>query len=337
MTLLRRLALLSLVVAFAHVVFGAIVRITGSGMGCGDNWPKCHGQWFPPLDRVDLIIEITHRWLAILLLAVIGWLVCAAWRRRHLPGVGGPGGVLRAAAWSAALWIAPAIFGAITVWLENPPSATVVHKLLAALLLGTLAAALLRAGGLGAGTVATARASHRTVRAAYFAGALALVVIALGGLTAKIPGAAPACQGFPLCNGQLFAEGALQHVHMTHRILAFLLFFHVMGMAITITRRSEGALITRTAWIVFGAVLAQLVVAAAMVGMFLPGVLRSLHQAIGISIWLAIFTLAWLARASSHNTAGASAPRVLTHADPVTAGVLSAPDRAPAGTPAGGS
>lgn len=333
MTLLRRIALLSLVVAFAHIVFGAIVRITGSGMGCGDNWPKCHGQWFPPLDRGDLIIEITHRWLAIVLLAVIGWLVYAAWRRRHLPGVAGPGGVLRAAVWSAVLWLAPAIFGAITVWLENPPGATVVHKLLAALLLAVLAAAVLRAGGLGARSLPAARASQRTVRAAYVAGAMALVVVALGGLTAKIPGAAPACQGFPLCNGQLFAEGGPQHVHMTHRIMAFLLFFHVMGMAIAITRRGEGALITRAAWIAFGAVLAQLVVAAAMVEMFLPGVLRSLHQAIGISIWLAIFTLAWLARASAHG----GITQAITPTESFPEGGLAARDMEPAGTPGGGA
>ena len=49
----RRLAYVALVVAFGHIVFGAIVRISGSGMGCGENWPKCYGRWFPPLTRPD--------------------------------------------------------------------------------------------------------------------------------------------------------------------------------------------------------------------------------------------------------------------------------------------
>jgi heme a synthase len=41
MKTVRRLSLLALGTACLHLVFGAIVRITGSGMGCGNNWPKC--------------------------------------------------------------------------------------------------------------------------------------------------------------------------------------------------------------------------------------------------------------------------------------------------------
>ena len=43
MTVTRRLAYLALFLAYAQIVFGAIVRITDSGMGCGDHWPKCNG------------------------------------------------------------------------------------------------------------------------------------------------------------------------------------------------------------------------------------------------------------------------------------------------------
>ena len=67
----RRLAYVALLVAFAHIVFGAIVRISGSGMGCGDNWPKCYGYWIPPMTRPDLIIEVTHRYLAVALFVAI--------------------------------------------------------------------------------------------------------------------------------------------------------------------------------------------------------------------------------------------------------------------------
>jgi heme A synthase len=40
MSSLRRLSYVAFFVACAHLVFGAIVRITGSGMGCGHHWPK---------------------------------------------------------------------------------------------------------------------------------------------------------------------------------------------------------------------------------------------------------------------------------------------------------
>ena len=42
---IRRLSYAALVIAFAQIVFGAIVRISGSGWGCGEHWPKCDGRW----------------------------------------------------------------------------------------------------------------------------------------------------------------------------------------------------------------------------------------------------------------------------------------------------
>jgi cytochrome c oxidase assembly protein subunit 15 len=83
--------------AYALIVFGAIVRISGSGMGCGDHWPRCYGSWFPPLDQPTLVIEWTHRLLAAITVAMVAALVLLALRRRSEAGVGGRGGVLRAA------------------------------------------------------------------------------------------------------------------------------------------------------------------------------------------------------------------------------------------------
>src|SRR4030095_11941496 len=90
-------ALAALVVACLHLVFGAIVRISGSGMGCGDHWPKCYGHWIPPMDRPDLIVEVSHRYLASILVLSVLALVVAAFSRRSEPGVAGPGGPLRTA------------------------------------------------------------------------------------------------------------------------------------------------------------------------------------------------------------------------------------------------
>jgi hypothetical protein len=47
----------------------------------------------------------------------------------------------------------------------------------------------------------------------------------------------------------------------------------------------------------------QLVVAGAMIVGHLPPVLRSLHEATGVSIWIAAFTLAYLARIASGSAA----------------------------------
>src|SRR4030095_1946251 len=94
---IRRASLVAIVVACLHLVFGAIVRISGSGMGCGDHWPKCYGYWFPPLTRPDLSVEVSQRHLGSLLVFAVVAMALVAFRRRGEPGVSGRGGVLRSA------------------------------------------------------------------------------------------------------------------------------------------------------------------------------------------------------------------------------------------------
>lgn len=307
MTALRRLSYFTLGIALLHVIFGALVRISGSGMGCGDHWPKCYGQWFPPFDRPTLVIEWTHRLLASILIAAIVALVATAFAKRREAGVGRRGGVLRAASLAVALVAATALFGAVTVWMGNPAWATVVHWTLAATLLATLAAAVIRGGGLGGTSARIESASPRTWRGARAAVGLALLVVIMGGLTAKIPGANVACAGFPLCRGGIVDVPA-QHVQLTHRILAYLLFFHMLGLTIGFTRRREAPIVVRTVQIAFGLVVLQILIAATMVELMLPPALRSLHQANGVLIWVAVFTLAYLARIACGRAAVAHAP-----------------------------
>jgi heme A synthase len=293
MTLTRRLAYLALFLAYAQVVFGAVVRITGSGMGCGDHWPKCQGVWFPPLGNTELVIEITHRWIAAALLVATLALVGTAYVHRQQLRVGGRGGVLRAASMAAALWLAPAILGAVTVWLQLSPLVVVVHLALAMALLAVLAITVIRAGGFGALTVEREGAPARAARAAFAAAALTFVVVILGGLTANVPGAAPACQGFPLCNGSVITEGGAQTIHGLHRLFAFLLSLHVLGM--TIAARRRGSIVMRRATTVLMAVIvAQLVVAAILLSTHLPPALQSVHQAVGTLVWLSAVVAASL-------------------------------------------
>jgi len=303
---LRRLSYITLGIALTHLVFGAIVRISGSGMGCGDHWPKCYGHWFPPFDQPTLIIEWTHRLLAALLITAVVALAATAFAKRSLPLVGGRGGVWRASLLAAVTVVVTALFGAVTVWLGNVWWATLVHWLLAATLLAALAAAVIRGGGLGGKSVLTEKGSLRAARGAMAAAGLALVVLMFGGMTAKFPGASGACPSFPLCGSPLSLPA--QHVQMTHRVLAFLLFFHVLGLMIAFARRHEAPIVVRAARIAFGFVFLQILVAGAMIGMHMPPELRSLHQAVGVGIWLSLFTLAYLARIASREPHERMAP-----------------------------
>lgn len=53
------------------VLAGALVTKTGSGEGCGANWPLCHDQLIPENPTVETVIEYTHR----LVTGVVGMLV----------------------------------------------------------------------------------------------------------------------------------------------------------------------------------------------------------------------------------------------------------------------
>lgn len=297
---LRRLSYTALALAFAQIVFGAIVRITGSGMGCGDHWPKCAGQWFPPHDRVDLIIEITHRYIALgLSIVVIGLFVTALTRRRDT-GVGGKGGVLRPTALAAGLVVTAALLGAITVKMALNPIIIATHLTIAMSLLAILAIAAGRAGGFAA-DADLSRATPKTWRAARAAVALALITIVFGALTANLPGAAAACRGFPLCR-TVASNGSELYVQIIHRILAFLLFGHLIGIAVATSRRNEPPVIKRSATIALSATVLQILVAAAMIEMHFPPVFRSLHQAFGTLVWLSIVVLAIITKRAATRT-----------------------------------
>ena len=56
MRAVRRLGYLALLIGFAQIVFGAVVRITGSGMGCGDHWPDCYGSFTPAPNAPNLLV-----------------------------------------------------------------------------------------------------------------------------------------------------------------------------------------------------------------------------------------------------------------------------------------
>lgn len=283
----RRFALLSFVTAgltYALIVFGGIVRITGSGMGCGDDWPLCNGKLIPPFD-LPTLIEYSHRLAA----ALIGFFVLGvalyAVRHRRTPGIGDRG-IVNLAIVSLILLVAQVLLGAVTVWLELPTATVVFHLIVASALLATLLVGGLLAIQAPAASASVAGATYPRLTA--ISVALGFLLLILGGLVANT-GAAPACQGFPLCNGQLFPRGGgLVHLHWTHRLAAFV-FLIVIAAAVTATWR-QGAPARTKGWALVSLVLTilQFVVAAGLVLLHLPDDLRALHLAVGTALWGAL-------------------------------------------------
>jgi cytochrome c oxidase assembly protein subunit 15 len=75
---LRRFAWGVLAYFIAVILWGTLVRATGSGAGCGAHWPLCNGTVLQHSPRVDTMIEFTHRITSgISLLSVVGLLIWA--------------------------------------------------------------------------------------------------------------------------------------------------------------------------------------------------------------------------------------------------------------------
>jgi len=79
------------------ILWGAFVRASGSGAGCGQHWPLCNGQVVPGTPLTATIIEFTHRLTSGI--AVVSVLVLVVWAVRGFPrGYGVRGGALLALA-----------------------------------------------------------------------------------------------------------------------------------------------------------------------------------------------------------------------------------------------
>jgi heme A synthase len=68
------------------IMFGAFVRATHSGAGCGSHWPLCDGEVVPSSPSTEKLIEFTHRstsGIALLLVAVLAVWAFRAFPRKH--------------------------------------------------------------------------------------------------------------------------------------------------------------------------------------------------------------------------------------------------------------
>jgi heme a synthase len=110
----------------AVIVWGAFVRATGSGAGCGDHWPACNGEIIPRSPSVATLIEFSHRLTSGLCLVLV--VALAIWAFRIHP----PGHVVRRAAFASVVYtLLEAAIGAGLVLLELVAHEASVRRALA--------------------------------------------------------------------------------------------------------------------------------------------------------------------------------------------------------------
>ncbi len=183
---LPRFAWAVLAYNIAVILWGTVVRATGSGAGCGDHWPLCNGTVLPINPRVATVIEFTHRMMSgltlVLVLALVVW-VYRKTMRKHLA---------RAAAVAAVLLtLNEAVLGALLVKLgltaqsTSPwrPPMLALHLANTLLLLGALA---LAAHFLSRRTAASRGAVAVRYRALALCGLAATLVVGVSGSLAAL-------------------------------------------------------------------------------------------------------------------------------------------------------
>ena len=232
------------------IVLGAVVRITGSGLGCGEHWPLCNGHLFPPLNDLPTAIEWSHRLVAALVSILVLGLAVLNWRRAA-PAVG--------------LLVVQVLLGAVTVWTGLTPVMVILHLATAMLLLGSL--------------IAAARAPWIPTPSSWIPIGLTFTTVLFGALTANL-GAMASCGGFPLCNGQIIpSAGPLAWVHWTHRLLAYSLAGYLTWWVVRTGRQL---------WWLLAIVALQITIAATMVLSGFPTGLEIAHAAVGAGVWAAV-------------------------------------------------
>ncbi|MFN2212249.1 MAG: COX15/CtaA family protein [Anaerolineales bacterium] len=62
------------------ILWGAYVRATGSGAGCGSHWPLCNGEVIPRSDQIETLVEFTHRLSSGVAFLLVAGMLVWAWR-----------------------------------------------------------------------------------------------------------------------------------------------------------------------------------------------------------------------------------------------------------------
>ncbi len=208
-TLFRRLALSTTVAVYLLLLLGGIVSGTGSGMGCGPDWPLCHGRLIPSFSEPQVWIEWGHRLLAALVgLLVLATAALAWWQARSLRPIPLLTGI------ALVLLLTQVILGAVTVRLELPMEASTAHLATGVALFSVL---------LMMATLASRGESIRRLEGApqgllWLAIGVTYAQMVLGGYV-RHSGAGLACPDVPFCLGRIIPplDGPILW-HFLHRL-----------------------------------------------------------------------------------------------------------------------
>lgn len=216
----------AIVLTVVLVVWGGVVRLSGSGLAIPD-WPLANGKLLPK-PHPNVLIEWGHRFLAMLVSVTSLAIAIVVFRSKvHRPRLMGL---------TIALLITLALqvfMGARVVLEELPVDRVVAHLLLAFTFFGILVTMRHKAGEESEVAAAAPRGRARGLaRLAHLAAGFVFLQAGLGAWTSS-SGAALACPDFPTCQGMwLPPMHGLVGIHYAHRLGGYVVFLTVLALVL---------------------------------------------------------------------------------------------------------
>lgn len=268
------------------ILWGAFVRATGAGAGCGDHWPLCNGEILPVGAARNTLIEFTHRitsGLALPLVLLVGWRVFRA---------SGPGAaVRRVAVASVVFMVLEAALGAGLVLFEYVAyNASIARALwMAAHLANTfllLAMMSLTAWWAGGRPIPRLRADGRTF--AVGAALVGVLLLGAGGAVTALGDTLVLGGGLDPATDPVVAT--LVSARIYHPAMAFAALF-LIGWAVW-TSIPAGPATVRMGMTVVGAMVFQMALGALNVVLMAPVWMQLVHLLVSDLIWIGLVLFA---------------------------------------------
>ena len=287
----RRFAWGLLAYTVAVVLFGAFLRATGSGAGCGDHWPLCNGEIIPRDPGFATIVEFSHRVTSGLALPLVIVLGVWAFRLTRRADRVNASAVRRAAVASVVFMVLEAAIGAGLVLLEyvafNPSVGRAIW--MAAHLVNTLlliAALVLTAWWAQGGGVP--RRGHAGRAWAVGAALVSVLILSTSGAVTALGDTLVIAGGIDPTENAIVA--ALVGLRIYHPMMAFVA-MALVGVAVLATRRA-GTRVTQAGMAVLGFFLVQMVIGAVNVMLLAPVWLQVVHLLVTNLIWIGLVLFA---------------------------------------------
>lgn len=302
----RRLAWAVLAYNLLVVAWGAFVRATGSGAGCGAHWPLCNGEVVPRAPTTATLIELSHRLTSgldgLLVLALV--VLAFRWFPRRHPA-------RTATALGFVFLLVEGAIGAGLVLFEMVAANESIarawwmaaHLVNTFVLLGMLALAALWArpeAGAAEGVEPRSRfplaLAARDPAAWLLAGAFAgMLVLGASGAVAALGDTLFPAASFREGLAQDLAPGAhlLVRLRVLHPVLALGIGVYLVAAATMVAARRPGrAAVRRAARLVAGLFVAQIAVGLVNLALAAPVWLQLVHLLMADLVWIALVALA---------------------------------------------